>query len=341
MARRIAEATQKGFVNGLGRVRTDVPRWRSIALTCLLLGACNPAADEAAMSGYVEAELVYLAPSIGGALQSVAVKRGDRVARGDMLYVLDARAETIGREAAQARSDSAKAQERNLRKGGRAIELQVIDQQLAQAEATLAASDSTLQRNRRLVEQGFLAPLRLEELVAVRDRDAARVRELRAQRVVVAEAARVDEIAAAAAQARAAQDEVALAGWRASQKEGEAPADARVFDVMYRPGEWVSAGAPVVALLPEGALKLRFFVPETVLPRAKVGGEVRVACDGCPPGLTARISWVSPQAEFTPPVIYSNSSRSKLVFMVEAQPTDASALKPGQPVDVRFARPPE
>jgi HlyD family secretion protein len=341
MASQVAQAA----TGSAARARTawdgDAVRRRSIALLCLALGACNQAADESLMSGYVEAELVYLAPSIGGALQSVAVKRGDRVARGDLLYVLDAQAETIGREAAQARSESAKAQERNLRKGSRAIDLQVIDQQLAQAQATLEASESTLQRNRRLVEQGFLAPLRLEELVAARDRDAARVRELRARRVVAAEAARVDEIAAAAAQSRAAQDEVALAGWRAKQKEGEAPADARVFDVMYRPGEWVSAGAPVVALLPDGALKLRFFVPETALPRAKIGSEVRVACDGCPPGLTARIRWVSPQAEYTPPVIYSNSSRSKLVFMVEAQPTDASALKPGQPVDVRFASAPE
>jgi len=64
---------------------------------------------------------------------------------------------------------------------------------------------------------------------------------------------------------------------------------------------------------------------------------VALACDGCPAGLTARISFVSPQAEYTPPVIYSNSARSKLVFMAEARPQgDAAALlKPGQPVDVR------
>jgi HlyD family secretion protein len=105
---------------------------------------------------------------------------------------------------------------------------------------------------------------------------------------------------------------------------------------MYRVGEWVPAGAPVVALLPPGALKLRFFVPEPLLAQASIGRALAISCDGCASGLTAQVRYVSPQAEFTPPVIYSNGSRSKLVFMVEAAPSDTSALKPGQPVDVRF-----
>ena len=106
---------------------------------------------------------------------------------------------------------------------------------------------------------------------------------------------------------------------------------------MFRAGEWVNAGVPVLALLPPGAVKVRFFVPQAVLASTRVGAEVRLSCDGCPAGLTARITHVSPQAEYTPPLIYSTVSRSKLVFMVEAQPAADSPLKPGQPVDVRFA----
>ena len=109
---------------------------------------------------------------------------------------------------------------------------------------------------------------------------------------------------------------------------------------MYRTGEWVAAGAPVVALLPPAALKVRFFVAEPNLLQAVVGREVALGCDGCAAGLRARISFVSPQAEFTPPVIYSNDSRSKLVFMAEAEPETPAVLKPGQPVDVRFAKAP-
>jgi HlyD family secretion protein len=205
---------------------------------------------------------------------------------------------------------------------------------VAQAKAALAASTTTLHRNRQLVSQGFLAPLRLDEFVAQRDRDLARLTELQAQRAQAAQASRSDEIAAAAAESRGTQADLALARWREGQKQRSAPTDAAVFDVMYRLGEWVPAGAPVVALLPPGALKLRLFVPEPQLGRVAVGADVAVSCSGCPAGLTARVRHLSPQAEFTPPVIYSTGSRSKLVFMVEAVPGAGSTLKPGQPVDV-------
>jgi HlyD family secretion protein len=312
-------------------------RWP--ALFALALAACTPARDNPAMSGYAEAELVYVAPSAAGTLVSLAVQRGDSVKKGQALYTLDTDAELLGKQAAQARSERAQAQAENLRKGRRPAEIQAIDQQMAQAKAALAASTSALQRNQQLVNQGFQSASRLEELVAARDRDAARLREVQAQRSLSTQASRSDEIAAASAEARGAQSDLALSVWREAQKRREAPTDALVFDVMYRPGEWVNAGAPVVALLPPAALKVRFFVPEPMLALAAVGSEVALSCDGCAPNLRARIRWVSPQAEYTPPVIYSNASRSKLVFAVEATPLDsAAALKPGQPLDVRFAK---
>ena len=292
------------------------------------------------MSGYAEAELVFVAPPTAGLLQTLAVQRGDRVGTGQLLYKLEADAQTLARDAAAARQERAEAQAQNLRKGKRPAELQAIDQQLAQARAAQAVSQAALQRQQQLVAQGFVSALRLDELVAARDRNAARVQELQAQRVLASEAARSDEIAAAAAEARAGSADLALAAWREGQMQRTAPAEALVYDVLYRVGEWVPAGAPVVSLLPPGALKLRFFVPEAMLAQAVVGREVTVSCDGCAAGLRARIRYVSPQAEFTPPVIYSNDSRSKLVFMAEAEPAAAADLKPGQPVDVRFAKAP-
>jgi HlyD family secretion protein len=147
------------------------------------------------MSGYAKAELVYVAPPAAGTLLSLAVQRGDRVKRGQLLYALDTDAEAFGRQAAQARSDSALAQADNLRKGRRPAEIAAIDQQLAQAKAALVASSSTLQRNQKLVD-GLQSPLRLEEPVAARPR-WARMRAAGA--AACHPAARSDEIAAAAA----------------------------------------------------------------------------------------------------------------------------------------------
>ena len=122
-----------------------------------LLVACGPAPGEAPMSGYAEAELVFVAPPTAGLLQTLAVQRGDRVGTGQLLYKLEADAQTLARDAAAARQERAEAQAQNLRKGKRPAELQAIDQQLAQARAAQAVSQAALQRQQQLVAQGFVS----------------------------------------------------------------------------------------------------------------------------------------------------------------------------------------
>jgi HlyD family secretion protein len=90
----------------------------------------------------------------------------------------------------------------------------------------------------------------------------------------------------------------------------------------------------VVQLLPPANVKIRLFVPEPRLGSVRIGDEVQVRCDACARGLTAAISFISPDAEYTPPVIYSREMRAKLVYLVEARPREPGALRPGQPVDV-------
>ncbi len=114
-----------------------------------------------------------------------------------------------------------------------------------------------------------------------------------------------------------------------------APEDALVENTFFNIGEWVPAGSPVVSLLPDFRVKLRFFVPEEEVARARTGREVSFTCDSCPAGLRATIIYVSPRAEYTPPVIYSQSARTKLVFLVEARPlATGTPLPPGLPVSV-------
>lgn len=107
-----------------------------------------------------------------------------------------------------------------------------------------------------------------------------------------------------------------------------APAAGLVTDTLFEPGEFVPAGSLVATLLPPGNLKLRFFVPEADLAGVAVGHGPAVACDRCPAGLRAAVSWVSPQAEYTPPVIYSRESRAKLVYLVEARLAGEARLIP-------------
>ena len=132
-----------------------------------------------------------------------------------------------------------------------------------------------------------------------------------------------------------AEAQLEQARWRLSKRKLQAPSPGRIDDVIRDAGDTAGPSAPVISMLPDGAVKLRVFVPEAQFSSVEVGTLLDVRCDGCPDGLTARVSYVSPDPEFTPPVIYSLETRQKLVFLVEARPEgDASLLQPGQIVDV-------
>jgi HlyD family secretion protein len=148
--------------------------------------------------------------------------------------------------------------------------------------------------------------------------------------------ARSDEIRGAANEAEAARAALEQSQWRLTQKAVTSPMNALVFDTLYAQGEFIPAGNPVVSLLPPGNIKLRFFIPETRLGEIKLEQKITATCDGCAAPINATISYISRQAEYTPPIIYSKESRAKLVYLVEARPApdDAIKLHPGQPVDV-------
>ncbi len=309
---------------------------RALLLLLPLLAACS-AEPPKAWSGYAEGDYVYVAAPLGGALNTLAVQRGQNVAQGAALFALDSASEQAARQEAAARAQSAAAQAANTDKGRRAEEIAVTRAQLAQARAQAGLAASELARVQQLVTQGFLSPSRLDDARAATQQSQARVAELVAALRVAQLPARRDERAAADALSDAARSALAQTQWREAQKQQRAPVDALVADTFFRVGEWVNAGQPVVALLPPTGLRARFFVPEGELGTVTLGQGVMLRCDGCGQEIAARIDFIATRAEYTPPVIYSNAQRSRLVFMVEARPDvkDAPRLKPGQPLDVR------
>jgi HlyD family secretion protein len=217
---------------------------------------------------------------------------------------------------AVARGDAAKDGQRlfELERGSEAAAVQQVEKSLAEARAGLALSESIYARRQQLRDGRM-------EVVSAEELDQARAQRDIYQAKVEAQSAALDE-----------------ARWAYNQKLQFAPTNALVHDTLYRQGEWVAAGKPVVVLLPPANIKVRFFVPQAALPKIKPGQTVSVTFDGGTHAYAATINYISTQAEFTPPVIYSRDNRSKLVFMVEAvfPPADAANLRPGQPVDVRL-----
>jgi len=308
-------------------------RARPVIIILLLAGAAaliwyflSGQKRERLLSGYIEGESLFLAAPVAGTVGTISAKEGDRVGAGASLFTIDPA--TLSAQGEQARAQVVEARTQ--------IAAAQAQAQQAEAEAMAAAADAD--RARRDLNR--LLSVRREDPAAVagKDIDAAQaaLREANARLNAARETAqaRRAQIAAARAQedqAKGGEREVSI---RVGQLSPPAPSAARVEEVFYRPGEWVAANQPVVSLLPDDRIKIRFFVPEQEVARYRPGRNVRFSCDGCASGLNAKITYVSPRPEFTPPIIFSRDSRDRLVFMVEALPARPANLMPGLPVDV-------
>jgi HlyD family secretion protein len=308
---------------------------RALIVAMLFLAACGTR-EPAPWQGYVEGEFVRVAAPFAGTLVKLEAQRGQVVEPGAPLFSLEAESEEAARREAAERARRAQAQVEDLRAGKRPTEIAAVQAQLEQAHAALAFSEKELARQMDLVAKGFVSKQAADQARSNRDRDRNRVAELQADVTTARLGARTGEIRAAEADAAAAKEALAQADWRLRQKTVVAPVAGQVNDTLFVTGEWVPSGSPVVSLLPASNVKVRFFVSETVLGSLRLGQQVAVSCDGCGERVMAPITFIAPQAEFTPPVIYSKDNRGKLVFLVEARPAakDTARLHPGQPVDV-------
>jgi HlyD family secretion protein len=305
-----------------------------IALAALLLLAACDRPTSTSLLGYVEADYVYAAPTAGGRITQVAVKRGDSVAAGTELFALDATDEAAKRDQARAALDQAQADLADLQTGERREELAIIQAQLDAARASMTLSVPRVERRRKMVTNKIVGVEEVDEAESALLVDRGHIAEYTARLAAAKLPARAAQIAAAEQAVAEAEAALTAAQWALDQRKVVASADGRIEDVFFRPGETVNAAAAVLQLLPAANLKLRLYVPEPQLGSYKIGEKLAVACDGCAAGQTATISFIATTAEFTPPVIYSRESRAKLVYLIEARPDDLSQpWHPGQPVE--------
>lgn len=308
-----------------------------VGAAALLLAACDRR-QEGTYQGYAEGEYVRVAPIDGGTIEAIPVRRGDKVADGALLFQLDRTAEIAAQAQAAAELARAKSQFEDLTKGLRAPELDQIAAARASAVATREKTALDLARARKLHAGGNASKAALDQARAAYDAAVAAVRELEAKLAAGRLAARPDQIEAAAAAIEAARATLEQASWRLARREGYASQGGTVDDVYFRVGEYAGASQPIVSVLPPENIKIRFFVPEPELGAIHVGDKVALTCDGCAAGLVGTVRFVSTEAEFTPPVIYSEETKAKLVYMVEARPDRTpEAFHPGQPVRVTRA----
>ena len=311
----------------------------AVRLIASILPACAAPANAAV--GYIEGEYVAIAPIEVARVASEYVRRGDVLKAGDRIATLETADAEIAVHNAEAALAQAQAELANILYGRRPEEIAAIDASLKAAQVQAEDSKRTLDRRKDLFNRGFASQADLDSSQTAYDVAASRVRELTANLAVAKLPARDEEIASA--RNKVAQTQAALdnAAWRLEQRQLVAPSAGYVSDIIRRVGDVASPSAPVVSYLPEGAVKVKVYVPEAALSSLALGQELSVRCDGCEKGLTAVITYIAREPEFTPPVIYSLESRQTLVHLIEARAGRDKPLRlePGQIVDVDLPRP--
>lgn len=306
-------------------------------LLLFLLNGCD--SGSATISGYIEAEYVHYSSSTAGILQTTAVTKGQQVEAGTVLFALDNAKEQQEYQQAQSQLASERALLKDMQSGLRDAELDVLHSRLKQAEAALFLAQSKARRDKSQYQRNAIAEFEYEKTLSDVQQKKSAVEEIKKQLAADALPARQDRYEAQAAMVAMAQASVEKNRWIVSNMQRSALTRGRVADIYYRPGEWVPAGNPVISLMPPENIKVRFFISSSQLVNIKYGQRVEIVNASLPP-VAARIIYISPKAEYTPPIIYSNERREQMTFLVEARPEDplfaAEYLHPGLPVEVKL-----
>jgi HlyD family secretion protein len=300
------------------------------------LASCSKEPVDPVLYGFVEGRLAHIAPVPSGRIVGLAVREGDQVAPGQDLFTIDPARAEAALSSAMAAQQAAEARLADLQKAGRPEEIRAASKQLTRLQSALKLAKENLQRSETLVAQKLAPTARLDTDRSQVDQAKAAVEEAKARLALLKQPARTDQIVSARAEVIRLQALVSRAEIDLADHQVKAVQAGKVETVYRRVGELASPSQPVLALLRPGELRVRFFVPETRLQEVSGGKSVRLSCDGCAADLRGKITFVASQSEFTPPVIFTQKERAKLVWMVEVAPETPAAFRIGQPVEIRW-----
>lgn len=306
---------------------------------CIGLIACS--SDQHNVQGYIEGDLTYMASSQPGRLINLDVKKGESVQAGQVLFTLEPEPRNFALENAKASLEQAKDDLADLiAPQKRPTEQASIQAQIDSAVADVSYTQLQLTRNKKLVQVDAVQQQALDQAIDQADEALANLKNLQSQLATAELSARINQIKAAEAQVLEAQSSLDQAAWMLNQTIVRAPEGGFVFDNFYWPGEEIPMNTAVLSLLSPDHIKVIFYVPETDLAGIKLGSLIKFKTDGISRTGQAKIAYISPNAEYTPPVIYSRDRQDQLVYRVEAlfdNPKDAITWHPGQPVTVSLS----
>ncbi len=307
-------------------------KFNLVMLFILTLLSCSRH-EQAAYQGYVEGENIYLASPNSGILIKLAVQRGQLVKKDQFLFELDPNPQALAIRQYQVEIAQAEHVLKDLQNPRRTEEIAAIEAQIEQVDAQIELAQARLKRYQQLYERRVVAKDIYDEIVSRYQELVKNKAQYQANLNLAKQGSRIEQIRAQEAQIQALQVKLKEAIWQLGQKKLFAPAAGIIYDTYFREGEFVGSQQPVLSLLTPENVHIEFFIPVEQLGVLKIGQKVNFTCAGCKPS-QAIVNYISPEAEYLPPLVYSRENDAKLVFRIKANMMTFNQYKPGQPVTV-------
>jgi HlyD family secretion protein len=300
--------------------------------SCILISCGQQSQDH--YQGYVEGELIFLTSPYSGVLEKLFVKRGETVKKGALIFKLAQYPEILKIKEAEAELTQSKKVHQDLQNPRRSPEIAAIHEEIEQIDAKIKLAQLQVERFRKLYEKNAASKENVDQAVSQYEELQHAKTEQLAHLDLAKQGSRKEQIDAQQAQIEAVTARLQQVQWQLEQKTLAAPVDGVVFDTYYRPGEFVPGQQAVAALLSPNNVRIEFFIPANKLASLHLGQGISFTCDGCETSSPAKISYISPEAEYIPPLVYSRENQNKLVFRIKADISSPNKFKPGQPVMV-------
>ncbi len=303
-----------------------------LTIIAVITGCGNQ--DQHHYQGYVESRNIYLSAPYSGALLKACVHAGQHVNKGELLFQLDPNPQSLEVKQTAAELKQAEQVYVDLKQPKRPAEIAAIEAQVGQASSQVALAAMRVKRNQTLYDKRVVAKDTLDASAQQYQEMLYLKAQFEANLALANEGSRPDQIKAQEANIALITSKMNQARWQLAQKRLYAPADGVIFETYFREGELVGVQQPLAALLTPDNIRIDFFVPVEALANMRVGQQIMFDCDGCTKNNQAAIYYISPEAEYVPPLVYSRDNRDKLVFRIKANIHDSVKFKPGQPVVV-------
>lgn len=280
------------------------------ALPLLAVASCGRNTAAPGGSGLIEATEVTISSETSGRIEKVYVDEGDRLLPGDTIALIDTVTLSLKLRQAEAMKAAAETRRQTAR----------IQIDKAALDAELAGKE--FDRINSLVQTGAANQQQYDKTKNILDQSR------------LAKKAAAAALDAAAADLEKIDSDIALLHKQLADCRPIAPSGGTVVTKYVEGGELTSVGKPLVKMARLDTVWVKIYLPSSDLTRIKLGETANIDPeDGRTTPLPGAVTWISPEAEFTPKNVQTKEARADLVYAVKVTiPNEGEQLKIGMPV---------